>query len=186
MEEDKIYYNAGFKSYDITRRCSKAEKWFDWVEHSRNLIRQVTISINVIKWIVYVFNMASKEQKKTVKRWNKKDHFAVFFCIPKYNEHGRYISFIAIQGESKSIIITSETTYKEGWGHIVLRYPLSLMFQKKKRCYLSSATFKWSLLSWKPLETTDGRQKGQMFRRSEGAALEYLLWHNSLRQRSIG
>lgn len=42
MGEDTIYYNSGFKSYDFTRNSSGPEVWFVWVEHSRNLMRQVT------------------------------------------------------------------------------------------------------------------------------------------------
>lgn len=75
-----MFFVAGFKTYEITRTSSGAETWFEWVERSKNLGRQVTICLNFIRWIVYVFNMALKEQLLTVKRCNKKDHFAVFFC----------------------------------------------------------------------------------------------------------
>lgn len=47
-----------------------------------------------------------------------KDHFSEFFCTLMYNENGRYISFIAIQGQSKSVIITPESIDKGGWGNI--------------------------------------------------------------------
>lgn len=44
-----------------------------------------------------------------------KDHFSEFFCTLKYNEHGRYISFVAVQGNNESVIITPEISFKEGW-----------------------------------------------------------------------
>ncbi|KAF3645207.1 hypothetical protein FXO38_19762 [Capsicum annuum] len=49
---------------------------------------------------------------------NMKDHFSEFFCTFKYNENGRYISFIAIQGEHKAVIITLEITINGGWENI--------------------------------------------------------------------
>ncbi|KAG5577331.1 hypothetical protein H5410_057465 [Solanum commersonii] len=47
-----------------------------------------------------------------------KDHFSEFFCTLKYNENGRYNSFIALQGQSKSIIITPDNSHDGGWGNI--------------------------------------------------------------------
>ncbi|KAG5619929.1 hypothetical protein H5410_005147 [Solanum commersonii] len=116
--EDSIFYNAGFKSYDITRCKDKVGSWFAWVERNRRLMRRVEISIKVLKWLVTVFIEASKVQRRTVKRWNMKDHFAEFYCTLKYNESGRYINFIALQGQNKSVIITPESTFKGGWGNI--------------------------------------------------------------------
>ncbi|KAF3674022.1 Ras-related protein RABF2b [Capsicum annuum] len=118
MEEECIYYNAGFKSYDITRIKSEAEIWYEWVEPSRYVMRKVQISHKVLKWIAFVFIEATKEQRKTVKRWSIKDNLWEFFCTLKYNENGRYISFISIQGEHKAVIITPETTLNGGWGNI--------------------------------------------------------------------
>ncbi|OIT02239.1 hypothetical protein A4A49_56790, partial [Nicotiana attenuata] len=49
----------------------------------------------VMKWVVEVSNVASKEHGRAIRRWNVNDHYAEFYCTLKYNEHGRYISFIA-------------------------------------------------------------------------------------------
>uniref|UniRef100_M0ZV41 DUF4283 domain-containing protein n=1 Tax=Solanum tuberosum TaxID=4113 RepID=M0ZV41_SOLTU len=81
-------------------------------------MRGVKVSIKVLKWVVAVFIKASKVHRRTVKRWNLKDHFAEFYCTLKYNESGRYISFIALQGQNKSVIIIPESTPKGGWGNI--------------------------------------------------------------------
>jgi len=81
-------------------------------------MRGVKVSIKVLKWVVAVFIEASKVHGRTVKRWNLKDHFAEFYCTLKYNESGRYISFIALQDQNKSVIITPESTPKGGWGNI--------------------------------------------------------------------
>lgn len=59
-----------------------------------------------------------KHTKNVIKRWSTKDHFAEFFCTFKYNENGRYIRFIAIQGQNKSIVITPESLNRGGWGNI--------------------------------------------------------------------
>ncbi|KAG5630998.1 hypothetical protein H5410_002715 [Solanum commersonii] len=81
-------------------------------------MRRVEISIKVLRWLISVFNEASKVQGESVKRWKIKDLFSDFFCTPKYNENGRYISFIAIQGQKKAIIITPESSYNGVWGNI--------------------------------------------------------------------
>ena len=60
------------------------------------------------------FFEASKEQGNVVRRWKAKDHFSEYFCTLKNNENGRYISFIAIQGQNKAVIITPETTFRGG------------------------------------------------------------------------
>ena len=94
------------------RRYLDSEVWFDWIERSRYLTREVTISINVMKWLVFVFNAATEEKRKTVKRWNMKDHFSEFFCTLKYNESGRYISFIAIHGEVNLLLLHQRVLLK--------------------------------------------------------------------------
>lgn len=118
MGDCRIFYHAGFKSYDIAKSSSSAETWFEWTECSRHLKRRATISLKVMKWIVQVFVTASKEPNQTVRRWKLKDHYAEFFCTLKYNERGRYISFIALQGGNRAVIITPEVSFKAGWGDI--------------------------------------------------------------------
>ena len=71
--------------------------------------------------MVAVFIEPSKVQGRTIKRWNMKDHFADFYCTLKYNSSGRYISFIALQGQKKSVIITPESTFKGGLRNIAHR-----------------------------------------------------------------
>ncbi|PHT75935.1 Isoamylase 1, chloroplastic [Capsicum annuum] len=114
LGDSSIYYNAGFKSYEITRCKEGADIWYDWIERSRNLMRRVKISIKVLRWLVSVFIEASKVQGNVIKKWNLKDHFSKSYCSLNYNENGRYVSFIAIQGQNKSVIITPETSYKGG------------------------------------------------------------------------
>ncbi|KAF3662554.1 putative UDP-glucose 6-dehydrogenase-like isoform 1 [Capsicum annuum] len=118
MGEDRIYYHAGFKSFEISKTSSKSETWFEWTERSRNLMRKVSLSRKVMKWLVHVFNDASKEQKMSTKRWKTRDLFAEFYCNLKYNEHGRYISFIAVQGGNRSVIISPEIALNAGWAAI--------------------------------------------------------------------
>jgi len=116
---NSIYYNAGFKSYEITRCKGGTDSWYEWTESSRKLVRRVKISIKVLRWLVSIFIEASKVQGKVIRRWKLKEHFAEFYCSLKYNENGRFVSFIAIQGQNKSIIITPEASYMGGWSNIV-------------------------------------------------------------------
>lgn len=80
-------------------------------------MRRVRVSHKTLKWLVSVFIEASRTQGK-VRRWKTREHFSELFCTLKYNENGRYISFIALQGHKKSIIITPECYYKGGWSNI--------------------------------------------------------------------
>ncbi|OIT38815.1 hypothetical protein A4A49_61177 [Nicotiana attenuata] len=58
-------------------------------------MRSATVSIKVTKWVTEVFNVASKQHNKAIRRWSMKDHNTEYYCNLKYNEYGRYISFIA-------------------------------------------------------------------------------------------
>ncbi|KAG5596245.1 hypothetical protein H5410_037477 [Solanum commersonii] len=104
-----FFIMQGFKPYEITRRYSDSEVLFDWIERDRYLMRQVTISINVRKWLVFIFNAATEEKRKTIKRWNMKDHFLEFFCTLKYNESGRVKN--PIPGRNRQ----TKTSYKEAF-----------------------------------------------------------------------
>ncbi|KAG5619485.1 hypothetical protein H5410_004703 [Solanum commersonii] len=73
MGENTIFYNAGFKSYEITRCKEGAETWYEWTERSRNLVRRAKISIKVLRWLISVFIEASKVKGDSVKRWKVKD-----------------------------------------------------------------------------------------------------------------
>lgn len=56
-----------------------------------------------------------------MKRWKVKDLYSNFFCTLIYNENGRYIRFIAIQGQNKAVIITPESSYNTSWGNIAFK-----------------------------------------------------------------
>lgn len=58
-DSDSIYYNAGYKSYKITR-LAREESWYEWTEYSRYLMRKVKISTKVLKWLGSIFIEASK------------------------------------------------------------------------------------------------------------------------------
>ncbi|KAG5591870.1 hypothetical protein H5410_042384 [Solanum commersonii] len=85
-----IFYNSGFKSYEIIRCKYDAEK----------------------------SSMNGSSEGKVVRKWKLKDHFSEFCCTLKYHENGRYVSFISIRDLSKSVIITPESSYKGGWVNI--------------------------------------------------------------------
>lgn len=52
--DNNIYYNAGFKSYKITRDAG-VDSWYEWTECSRNLMRIMKISIEVLQWLVSIY-----------------------------------------------------------------------------------------------------------------------------------
>lgn len=67
-------------------------------------------------------------------------------CTLRYKENGRYVSFIAIQGQNKFIIITPESADNEGWG--------SMAHKIEKFTYEPTTKQKAQSNKGKPLETS--------------------------------
>lgn len=80
-------------------------------------MRKVQISLKVLKWLVTTLIEASKIRGNTIKRWS----FEEFYGTLKYNESGRYVSFIAIHMKNRSIIITPELSPRGGWNNIAYK-----------------------------------------------------------------
>ncbi|CAN4117358.1 unnamed protein product [Withania somnifera] len=89
---NRIYFNEGFKSFDITRWNSGNTTWFDWVERSRNRMRRITLSRKTLEWICNILKVASKDNKNLVRRWRTKEQVAEYYGTRKYNTHGWYMS----------------------------------------------------------------------------------------------
>lgn len=68
MGDDITYFTAGFKSYDITKKVSRAETWYDWVERGRNMMTRASFSQKTMEWIAYVLREASKTKGYSVRR----------------------------------------------------------------------------------------------------------------------
>lgn len=92
MGDNRIYFAAGFKSYDITKLATKVDIWFKWVLRSRNLMRRTTFIKETMEWIVFVLCEASRNNGTHMRRWKLKEQFADYFCSRKYNNFGRSLA----------------------------------------------------------------------------------------------
>ncbi|KAG5610161.1 hypothetical protein H5410_021442 [Solanum commersonii] len=121
MADNRIYFNAGFKSFDITRWSSGNTTWFDWVERSRKRIRRITLSRKIMEWICYILKEASNDNKNLVRRWRTKEQISELYGTRKYNVHGRYMSLLALIGETREVIIAPELGINAGWRDIAFK-----------------------------------------------------------------
>ncbi|KAG5632603.1 hypothetical protein H5410_004320 [Solanum commersonii] len=107
MGENKIYFNAGFKSFDITKWNADSSVWYEWVERSQRMMRRTTISSKAMDWICSLLREASTDNKN-IRRWRFADRKEEFFCTRKHNDYGRYMSIIALNAGGRSVIIIPE------------------------------------------------------------------------------
>lgn len=68
MEETRIYFNARFKSFNITTRweTDKAE-WYEWVERSRKMMQISSMNRKVMEWMCVCLREASKEKRRKIR-----------------------------------------------------------------------------------------------------------------------
>ncbi|CAN4097249.1 unnamed protein product [Withania somnifera] len=121
MMEKIIYFNVGFKSFDVTRWSSGSNHWFDWVERSKNRMRRITLGKKTMEWLCYILEEASSDQKNSVRRWRTKDQGEDFYGTRMYNEHGKYMSILSLKGEAREVTIVPELAINAGWRDIAFK-----------------------------------------------------------------
>lgn len=113
--ENRIHFRLGGKSYDLTETKSSNGTWFDWVESSKLHMRRMTISKEALLWLVKRLREASDIRGEVFKSWRGRDLVTYLYFSLKFNKYGRFISMIAVNGASRSVIILPENNFNEGW-----------------------------------------------------------------------
>lgn len=73
--ENKIYFTAGEKSYNITENVASSETRFDWVEMRKNMLRRMTLSLSM-SLLCHLLHVASRSRGRSVKKWKLREHWA--------------------------------------------------------------------------------------------------------------
>lgn len=121
MKENRIYFNACVKSFNITRWTTSNGTWYEGVERNRKMMIRTTLSTNTMRWICNILKEASRDGENTIRRWKTKEKLAGFFCIRKFNVYGRYMCILSLQGNERSVLIIPELTLNAGWNDIAVK-----------------------------------------------------------------
>ncbi|KAK6778257.1 hypothetical protein RDI58_024975 [Solanum bulbocastanum] len=116
MEEDRIYDKEGFKSYDTIRISSRAETWFYLIERSRNLMRQVSMSFNAMKWFgknntIQVIDTPSSEEEEAEEPLPEE-----FVLVEKTQPDGTVEQIIFSSGGDVDVYDLQDLCDKHKWG----------------------------------------------------------------------
>ncbi|WMV30144.1 hypothetical protein MTR67_023538 [Solanum verrucosum] len=133
MEENRIYFNAGFKSFDITRWNSSKYEWYEWLERSRKMMTRSVMSKKAMEWICFCLKEASKEHKKETRRWKLAEREAELFCTKKQTEYGKFMSLITLNSGGRSGLIIPELALNAGWVDIALKIERFIKCQQREK-----------------------------------------------------
>jgi len=127
-----IFFAMGFKSYDIARDESRAEMWYDWTERGRIMMSRASFSQKSMEWICSILKEASKVKGNNVRRWRRHEHISHLFCARNFNNKGRYISIISIQGKSRAVLIVPEISFNAGWWDLATKIEKFIHYKANK------------------------------------------------------
>ncbi|WMV13352.1 hypothetical protein MTR67_006737 [Solanum verrucosum] len=96
------------------------------------MMSRASFSQKSMEWICSILKEASKVKGNIVRRWRRQEHVSHLFCARNFNNKGRYISIISIQGKSRTVLIVPEISFNAGWWDLATKIEKFISYKANK------------------------------------------------------
>lgn len=84
-------------------------------------MRRISLSRKVLLWICELLHITSEGKGNGIRRWKSRGDVFSFYCAKMFNDYGKFISVVAVQGVRRAVIILPEATFNAGRKEVALK-----------------------------------------------------------------